>query len=112
VLRGRFFSHEDYNHPDTLAVINEAAARRFFPGENAIGKEIIGVRTAPNSQLGQWKTVVGIVSNSKNVGLDSPAAPQAFINGVSYSESTKLQFLIRSVGDQHALETALSSKLR
>jgi hypothetical protein len=41
VLRGRFFSEEDFHDPNTLAVINEAAARRFFPGEDAVGKQIM-----------------------------------------------------------------------
>lgn len=105
VLRGRFFSEQDSDHPNTLAVLNETAARRFFPGENAIGKQIMGA-------AGQWRTVIGIVSDSKNLGLDAPTAPQAFYNGVTYPESTKLQFLVRSIGDQHALESAISSKLR
>jgi putative ABC transport system permease protein len=111
ILRGRFFSEDDFHHPNSLAVINETAARRFFPGENAIGKEIMGVRLAANSTVRQWRTVVGIISDSKNVGLDSPAAPQVFINGITYPQSTQLQFLVRSIGDQHALESAISGKL-
>ncbi len=105
VLRGRFFSENDFNHPNTLVVINETAARTFFPGENAIGERVMGA-------AGQWRTVIGIVSDSKNMGLDAPAAPQAFYNGVTYPESTELQFLVRSIGDRNALESAISSKLR
>ncbi|MBV8896409.1 MAG: ABC transporter permease [Acidobacteriaceae bacterium] len=104
ILRGRFFTEKDFDHPNTLVVLNETAARRFFPGENAIGKQVLGA-------AGQWREVIGIVSDSKNLGLDAPAAPQAFFNGVTYPESTKLQFLLRSVGDQHAFESAISSKL-
>ena len=104
ILRGRFFSEDDVRRPNTLAVLNDTAARRFFPGEHAIGKQIVGMS-------GQWKTVIGIVSDSKNLGLDAPPAPQVFYNGVTYPEATNLQFLVRSVGDQHAVESAISGKL-
>ncbi len=112
VLRGRFFSEEDFHHPNTVAVINETAARRFFPGEDAVGKQIMGMRRAPDSPVQQWKTVVGVVSDSKNRGLDSPPEPQAFLNGMAYPAATNLQLLVRAIGDQHALESVLSGKLR
>lgn len=105
ILRGRFFSDKDFDHPNTLVVLNETATHRFFPSEDAIGKQIMGA-------AGQWRTVIGIVSDSKNLGLDAPAGPQAFYNGMTYPESTKLEFLVRSIGDQHALESAIASKLR
>ena len=113
VVSGRFFTELDFDHPDTLAVINETAARTFFPGEDAIGKQIMGRRQSPDSPVRQgWKTVVGIVSDSKNRGLDSPAAPQAFINGITYPQGAQAQLIVRSVGDQRALEAAISGKLR
>jgi putative ABC transport system permease protein len=106
VLGGRFFSEHDFDRPDTLAVINETAARIFFTGENAIGKQILG------RSRGGWKTVVGIVSDSKNLGLNAQPAPQAYLNAPVYPEATELKFIIRSIGDQHALESAISGKLR
>jgi hypothetical protein len=112
VLQGRFFGEDDLHHPDTLAIMNETAARRFFPGEDALGKQILGARDGPNSPVRHWKTIVGVVSDSKNAGLDSPTAPQAFVNAMSYPDATKVRFLLRYVGDQHALESILSSKLR
>ncbi len=107
IVRGRFFSETDFDHPNTLAVINETAARTFFPGEDAIGKQILGNRHGE-----EWKTVIGIVSDSKNLGLDAPASPQALLNGPVYPEGTESQLIVRSIGDQHALEAAVLSKLR
>ncbi len=106
VLHGRFFSALDFHHLNTLAVINETAARAFFPGDDAVGKQILKDR-----QTG-WKKVIGIISDSKNIGLDAPPAPQAFLNGPVYPEKTQIQFVIRSIGDQHALGSAIASKLR
>jgi putative ABC transport system permease protein len=112
VSRGRFFSEGDGERPNTLAVLNETAARLFFPGEDAIGMQVMGYRASTNSPIRKWRTVVGVISDSKNRGLDSVAAPQVYINGVTYPASTKLQLLARTIGDQSALKSLLAGKLR
>ena len=104
VVRGRFFTDNDTLYPNTLAVINEAAARAYFPGEDPIGKQIMGVTD------GKRKTVIGIVSDTKNSGLDSPVEPQAFLNGLVDPASKQLQLIVRSVADRHALESALTTE--
>lgn len=70
LLQGRFFADDDFHHPGTVAVINEAAARAYFPGESAMGKQILGGRVGP------WKTVVGVVADTKNQGLNRPPRPK------------------------------------
>ena len=113
VLDGRFFSEDDFRHPDTFAVINETAARTYFPGQDAIGKQIIGSRLQPNSPVRRdWKTVIGVVSDSKNVGLNAPPAPQAFINAFLYPEARRVRVIVRSIGNRESLESAIRSKLR
>jgi ABC-type antimicrobial peptide transport system permease subunit len=106
LVHGQFFTEADKSHPGTLAVINEAAARAYFPGEDPVGKRILGGRQAA------WKTVIGVISNSKNVGLDALPAPQAYVNDVTWPNATELQLIVRSIADQHMLEGALTGKLR
>jgi len=106
VLRGRFFTDDDFQHPNTLAVINETAARTYFPGEDPIGKQIL--RNPANQQ---WRTVIGIISDAKNRGLDASPAPEALINGVTWPDATELQLIVGSIGDQHVLESAIAAKL-
>ena len=106
VVRGRFFTEGDFLHPNTLSVINETAARAYFPGEDPIGKEIIGITEH------KWKTVVGVVSDSKNNGLDASSEPMAFVNGLVDPSSTELQLIVRSVADRHALESAIAKQIR
>jgi predicted permease len=105
VLAGRFFSENDYHHRNTLAVINETAARIFFPGEHPVGKRIMVGREH------DWKTVIGIVSDSKNVGLNAVPSPQGYVNGPVYPEGNQLQLVIRILGDPRAVESAISEKL-
>jgi len=57
VLDGRTFSHDD--RAGDMVVLNEAAARRLFPGERAVGQSL----TVPRS-----RTVIGVVSNIRQSG--------------------------------------------
>lgn len=111
ILRGRFFTEEDDHHPLTLAVINKTAARTFFPGENPIGKQILGGIRSPDGQLSGWKTVVGIISDFKNAGLNAPPAPQVFVNGLMNPNVPKLLLVINALGRRQAFESAISAKL-
>jgi predicted permease len=106
LVRGRFFTQSDFVRPGTLAVINGATARAYFPGEDPIGKQIL------RSPDGLWKTVVGVVADTKNGGLDSAPVPQAFVNGPVWSGETELLLIIRSSADPHALEAAIAKEAR
>ena len=105
IVRGRFFTPDDFHFPNSLAVINQTAARAYFPGEDPIGKRILG---GPKKE---WKTIIGVVTDSKNRGLDSPPAPQAFVNGLSWPDAPNMQFILRSIGDPQQLRSAMETKL-
>jgi predicted permease len=105
LVRGRAFSEAEYDHPQTLAVINEALARRYFPGEDPIGHQIEG------GANGGWKTVIGIVRNSKNQGLSQPAAPQMFSNDVALYSGSNLAFVVRHIGSDPMFVAAVRAKL-
>ena len=105
IVRGRFFAPEDIHFPNTLAVINQAAARSYFPGEDPVGKRIQG------GGRQKWKTVIGVVSDSKNQGLDMTPAPQAFFNGLLWPDAPNMQLILRSIGDPQQLRAALEAKL-
>ena len=102
--RGRAFADYDFDHPDTAAILNETAARAYFPGEDPLGKQILG-------QQGHWKTVIGVVADSKNHGLGLAAIPQVFVNQLPVYAGADLQFLVRNVGDARAVESAIRAEL-
>jgi putative ABC transport system permease protein len=106
LVRGRFLTEEDFHHPDTVAVINEAAARAYFPGQSPLGKQILGGR------VGAWKTVVGVVADTKNDGLNQPAIPEAFVNDIGLGSTVDLLFLVRTLASEGALARALREDLR
>ena len=71
VLEGRGILESDTASANPIAVINETLARRYFPGENPIGKRIRSERIDP------WRTIAGIVRDVKTAGL--AAAPEPVI---------------------------------
>ncbi len=106
--RGRFFQSTDA--PGTAAVINETAARKYFPGEDPLGKQILG-----NVGMGPWKTVVGVVGDTKNQGLNMPALPHALLNddlGPGEEESGPLLFVVRTVAGEAEVARVLREEMR
>ncbi len=76
VVRGRTITAGDRVGAPLVAVINEAAAKRFFPGEDPIGKHVkLGWgRGKLNDPVNG--TIVGIVGDVKGFGLDQEAQPE------------------------------------
>ena len=63
VLRGRIFTDADREHAPLVAIVNQAFADKYFPGENPLGKRI-----EFGSREGRWREIVGIVGNVREQG--------------------------------------------
>ena len=67
LVAGRYFTDRDFsNQSPAVVMINQEAARRYFPGENPLGRRIV-CGTKP--KVWKWHTIVGIVGNVKNAGV-------------------------------------------
>ncbi len=76
LLKGRLFNSTDRAGTPLAAVVNEAAARRYFPGEDPIGQRFT-TGSAEESDAPVFE-IVGIVSSTQNRGLESPPQPEIF----------------------------------
>jgi putative ABC transport system permease protein len=77
-VRGRDFTDRDVAGQPGVAIINEAAARRFWPGEDPIGQTIqLNISVANAEQ--PPRTIVGIVRNVRYDGLDAEAGPETYV---------------------------------
>ncbi len=73
--QGRFFNEEDREDRVPVIIISESMARRFWPGQNPVGK-----RLTPSFHLKQGvREIVGVVGDVKT-GLDSDATPTMYLS--------------------------------
>jgi putative ABC transport system permease protein len=73
--RGRYLEDSDRDPSNAVAVISESMARRFWPGEDPIGRQI---HQGPLSVPAPWMTVVGIVGDTRHYGLNTSPEPEYY----------------------------------
>lgn len=71
ILRGRAFLPED-EASGTALIVDERAAQKMFPGEDALGRRV------KLPQRGPWLTIVGIAANARNNGLTAESDPEYY----------------------------------
>jgi putative ABC transport system permease protein len=78
LLSGRGLTGADKSGSEHVVVVNKEAAERFWPGANPIGHRI----RAPgmDSHASLWLTIVGVVDNMRQDGLDRPVTPQMYVH--------------------------------
>jgi predicted permease len=75
LLKGRFFSVEDRPDSPRVAIINDAMARRLWPGRDPVGKTF---QLNPGDSGGLRFAVVGLVGDMRRQGLEMEPIPQIF----------------------------------
>jgi predicted permease len=92
--RGRGITSTEMNDAAPVAMINDEAARRFWPGRDPIGS-----RLALDSVTGQevWFEVVGVVGNLRNSDVDQGPLPQVFVS-TTRQRATDLAVVVKSIG--------------
>jgi macrolide transport system ATP-binding/permease protein len=85
VLRGRNFNENDSANALSVAIINQTLARRYFPAENPIGKQIFYHQhgSAPGLDGPRHPIrIVGVIANVKDYGLSEAAKPVVYTPAV------------------------------
>ena len=78
LLQGREFREQDGTDAATVLIVNESLARKFFPGENPIGKHIRpGIST--DGKPSRMREIVGVVGNVKYRDLSADWTPESYI---------------------------------
>jgi putative ABC transport system permease protein len=90
LLAGRDFATQDRTGALNVAIISERIVREYFPGgpDEALGRRVrLGDR-------GEWLTVVGVVADIRQRGLDQPVTPMIY---VPFQQERDNPFLLRFV---------------
>jgi putative ABC transport system permease protein len=80
IVAGRSFDEHDTRSGNPVMIINQAFAKKYFPNENPIGKQIeIGAGDGKDRQ--RWKTreIIGVVGNIRNSDLTDAPNPAYFV---------------------------------
>ena len=118
LLEGRIFTREEILRGAHFAVISKTFAKRYFPGTDPIGRQILpsqlsqiptSILRSPN--LDQPYQIVGVVGDVRNDGLHRPILPQAYLPS-SVLAVDGIWFLIRTTGEPTALLHDVSTNIR
>jgi putative ABC transport system permease protein len=77
LLKGRHFTEADTADAPGVIIINQAMAKKYWPGEDALGKRI-NFGDADPAKI-KWFTIVGIVSDIHHQGLDTDPKPEFYL---------------------------------
>ncbi|HTY05936.1 MAG TPA: ABC transporter permease [Gemmatimonadales bacterium] len=105
VVRGRAFGPQDTAGAPPVVVINETAARQFYPGENPLGRKI---HLSNGDTVAQ--TIVGVIGDTHGEALDVAPVPEV---SFPYQQGPQplITLVIRTAGDPYGLAPAIRHEL-
>ncbi|MCU1260603.1 MAG: hypothetical protein JWO80_3488 [Bryobacterales bacterium] len=108
LLRGRFFTGHDDRDAQGVLIVNEAMAKRYWPGEDVVGKRVT-FRSVPQEK--DWFPIVGVVRDIKDQADSSTARP-AFWLPLAQSPEKAMSVAIWSNSDPALLTEQLRRTVR
>jgi putative ABC transport system permease protein len=113
LLKGRAFTSTDRRGTARVVIINKTLADRLFPGQDPIGRQVAWTGEVLKfiPVTGDWRTVVGVVGDTRDAGLDSDPTPTVF-QPFAQEELFNAALVIRTTSDPAALEPSVVRAIR
>jgi putative ABC transport system permease protein len=105
--RGRLFTDQEASEMRHVVIINETFARQHFPNEDPLGKRATIYLKDDNQPC----EIIGVVGDSKHMGLDAEVRPMAYWPHPE-SASSGMTFVIRTRGDATAVISGARNVIR
>jgi predicted permease len=107
LMAGRLFDGRDVQSAPDVVIINETMARTFWPGQDPLGRRIRPGSSDP------WCTIVGIVDDVRNAGLDLPAGTEIYLpyQQKQASGTSGMYVVLRAKGDPRSLAMTVRQQL-
>jgi macrolide transport system ATP-binding/permease protein len=107
LVRGRMLTEaDDANHPQVV-ILNESMARKYFPGEDPLGKMIGDGDLTPKSM----RQVVGVIEDVREGALDDQAWPAEYFS-IYHGPDNYFEVAVRTTQNENALLPVLVKTLR
>jgi putative ABC transport system permease protein len=97
---GRLLAPTDRDKAPDVAVINEAAKRQYWPNEDPIGRRVSGDGGA------HWVSIVGVVGDVREFGLDHPATPEFYVSQAQNPQPSTL--IVRTMSEPRSMAQGLT----
>jgi predicted permease len=107
-VSGRDFSASDDVNSQKVALIDETLARRYWPGEDPIGKQI---KPGPPNFKAPWITIVGVVASVKSDAFDAPAMPHIY-TPLFQNPAASAAIYLRTAADPGTLADAIRREVQ
>ena len=107
--QGRAITEQDTEQAPLVALINEMMAQELWPGQNPLGKRIKFPGSEKNPQ--PWRTIVGVVSNVKQYGLDQKAPMQIYLPYDQFPTSV-MTLVVRTSTDSSSMIATVRNEIR
>jgi len=109
LVAGRGFTRAEADRQNPAEVIiNESLARKLWPKQDPLGKVFHSIADTGH---GAWRrVVVGVVADTRQLGLDSPSRPEMFFP--SRSQFPNLALIVRTAGDPLRMASAVTAQVR
>ena len=109
LVSGRMFTEaEERDTTNPVAIVSQALATRLWPGESALGKRIhMGAKESP------WRTVIGVVGDVRQTGLDAAVTQNFYVPERQWFFSDNQEVLVvRTKGDPSAMAGVVRQAVR
>jgi putative ABC transport system permease protein len=106
LLRGRLFTDQDVEDKPSIAVINDAAARIFWPNQEPLGKHLRLSRTKP-----AWITIVGVIADARTESLAGGSIPQIYLS-IYQHPAKDLAIFLRGQLDPSAISAQVREQVQ
>ena len=113
LLRGRLFADQDLEDTPSVAVINQAAARMYWPGKDGMNEDPVGKRVSVRSRAAKpgWTTIVGVIADARTESLADAGIPQVYLD--IYQHPAKfLAFYLRGPVDPGAISAQVRTQIQ
>ena len=105
LLSGRYFDRRDGFDAPAVVMVNDAMAKTFWPRQNAVGKRI---RLFGPGYI----TVIGVVSDIRNGGMNKPAATELFFPARQAGNATQgFYAIVRTIGNPELAASTVQSAI-
>lgn len=109
LLEGRPFDEHDSSGAPLVLMVNEALARRDFPGEDPVGKRVTFGRTNRNGSP-VWFEIVGVASNSRSSELREEPPAEIYFSYLQ-DPSQEMSLVMRTTGDPSTFASGMKAAI-